>query len=64
MSNTKKTAPKLDKAHAEAIAALDTTAAKIRYLLANKFSRGDVSRILDIRYQWVRNVELQPLKNS
>lgn len=64
MSNTKKATPSLQADQAKALEALDTTAAKIRYLLANKHSRGDVARILNIRYQWVRNVELQPLKNA
>ena len=64
MSNTKKSTPVLDSKISEGLEKLDTTAAKIRYLLANKYSRGDVARILNIRYQWVRNVELQPLKNA
>lgn len=64
MSNTKKSVPAV-KADVQAqLDKLDTTAGKIRFLLSNKFSRGDVARILGIRYQWVRNVELQPLKNQ
>lgn len=64
MSNTKKATPALKADTQAALDKLDTTAAKIRFLLANKHSRGDVARILNIRYQWVRNVELQPLKNG
>lgn len=64
MSNTKKTVPSLKADIQAQLDKLDTTAGKIRFLLANKYSRGDVARILNIRYQWVRNVELQPLKNG
>mgnify|MGYP003423947000 CR=1 FL=1 len=64
MSNTKKSTPVLDSKIAKDLEALDTTSSKIRFLLANKFSRGDVARILNKRYQHVRNVELQPLKNG
>ncbi len=41
---------------------IDTTAGKIRYLSSMNISRGDISRILDIKYQWVRNVLITPLK--
>lgn len=65
MANTKKNAPKIDPKHAAAIENLTTTAAKIRYVHANiTTSRGDISRILNIRYQWVRNVLEQKLKNA
>lgn len=43
---------------------LPTTSAKIRFLLAQNWTRGQVAKKLDIRYQHVRNVELQPLKRS
>ena len=45
-----------------AIAALETTSAKIRYLTSQGWKRGDIAKKLDIRYQHVRNVQLQPLK--
>lgn len=64
MANTKKAAPKLNKSQNEALEALDTTAAKIRYLTAEGHERGDIARILGIRYQWVRNVQLQPIKKG
>ena len=64
MSNTKKSTPVLESKIEKDLEALDTTSSKIRFLLANKFSRGDVARILNKRYQHVRNVELQPLKNG
>lgn len=45
-------------------------AGKVRYLLSLKKSRGDISRFMSeaegklIRYQWVRNIELTPLKKE
>lgn len=60
----KKAAPVLSKVQKDHLGTLTSTASKIRYLLSEGHSRGDVSRILSIRYQWVRNVELQPLKRS
>lgn len=41
-----------------------TKSAVIRYLASQDVSRGDISRILNIRYQHVRNVLTQPLKKS
>lgn len=43
-------------------------AAKARFLLALKKTRGDISRFMteqegrEIRYQWIRNIELTPIK--
>ena len=42
---------------------LPTTSSKIRYLDSKDYSRGDISRILNIRYQHVRNVLITPVKN-
>lgn len=42
---------------------LPTTSAKIRYLTSEGYSRGEVARLLDIRYQHVRNVLVTPVKN-
>lgn len=66
MSNTsnKKSVPNLSKSQSETLNSLTTTAAKIRYLLSEGYSRGDTSRILQIRYQWVRNVDLTPIKTK
>jgi hypothetical protein len=61
MSTTKKTAPRLTAAQRTAVTAADTTAARIRYLLAQGYEKADVARILNVRYQWVRNVANQPL---
>ena len=54
----KKPVPTLTKDQAAAVAKFESTAARVRYLLAQGLSRGDVSRVLGIRYQWVRNVDV------
>jgi hypothetical protein len=64
MSNTKKTAQVLDRKTQSELESLTSTAAKVRYLAATGMSRGDISRVLNIRYQWVRNVLITPLKNG
>ena len=63
MAATKKTAPKLSKDQQATLDGLTQMAGKIRYLLGEGFDRGAVSRILNIRYQWVRNVAITPLKS-
>ena len=63
-TTTKKTAPKLAPKLVTELEQCQTTAAKIRLLDANKIARGDIARILNIRYQWVRNVLNTPLKGS
>lgn len=64
MTTNKKIAPKLNKSQSEALEALDTMSAKIRYLNSEGMSRGDIARTLNIRYQWVRNVLITPLKKE
>lgn len=64
MSNTKKNAPTVSKEIQAGLEAIPTTSGKIRYLAGQKMSRGDISRVLGIRYQWVRNVLITPLKNG
>lgn len=64
MSVSKKVAPKLDSKLQSALEECATTSAKIRMLNSEGFSRGDIARILDIRYQWVRNVLITPLKKE
>lgn len=50
---------------AQEIVALFTNKSEaIRYLLSKKLSRSEVAKMLDIRYQHVRNVELQVLKKK
>lgn len=63
-ASNKKVAPTLEASVQKKLDALATTAAKIRFLEANKFARGDIARILNIRYQWVRNVLNTPLKKT
>lgn len=46
----------------EKVNGFNTTAGKIRYLNSEGFSRGEISKILGIRYQWVRNVLITPVK--
>lgn len=49
---------------------LTSIASKVRYLLSLGKSRGDISRWMSdkegklVRYQWVRNIELTPLKKE
>lgn len=41
-----------------------TTSAKIRALSAAGHSRMEISKILNIKYQWVRNVLITPIKTK
>lgn len=43
---------------------LNTKSAKIRFLNEVGFSRGEISKILNIRYQHVRNVLVTPVKTD
>jgi hypothetical protein len=61
--NQKKIAPSLSNEIKEKIDSLPSTASRVRYLDSLEFSRGDISRILEIRYQWVRNVLETKLKS-
>lgn len=40
------------------------TSQKIRELLTRSFTRSQISKMLNIRYQHVRNVEITPIKKS
>lgn len=65
MTNTnKKSAPKLSADLQKQMDSLAGPSAKIRFLAANGFDRGDTSRILNICYQHVRNVLITPLKKN
>ena len=44
------------------LANLTATSAKIRYLTAEGLTRSQIASTLNIIYQHVRNVQLQPLK--
>ena len=48
----------------ETLKTLTTTSAKIRYLTSQNYTRSKIAKMLNIRYQHVRNVQLQPLKKS
>lgn len=41
-----------------------TMSAKIRYLASKNMPRGAIAKTLNIRYQWVRNVLITPLKKE
>jgi hypothetical protein len=64
MANTKKTAPKINPALQTRLDACTSTAQRVRLLNSEGMSRGDISRALNIRYQWVRNVLITPLKSA
>lgn len=63
-----KTERKVEVQHdVEHLDSLNTMASKIRYLatiyqIDGKVDRGAIAKVLDIRYQWVRNVLITPLK--
>jgi hypothetical protein len=69
---TKKTNKiKLSKEQQAQYDALTTTAAKVRFVNANITSdRGEIARLVseleqrEVRYQWVRNVLITPLKKA
>ena len=54
----------VSKADEAEYSALTSTAARVRWLTAKGHSRGDIARFLDIKYQWVRNVQITPLKKQ
>lgn len=46
------------------VKACGTKSSAIRKLLASGKTRGEVAKMLDIRYQHVRNVEITPIKKE
>jgi len=48
----------------EDLSGFKTTSAKIRHLTAQGKSRSDIAKVLGVRYQHVRNVQLQVLKKD
>ena len=64
MANATKTAPTLSKDVQAKLDSMTQVASKIRFLSSEGMSRGDIARVLSIRYQWVRNVLITPLKNQ
>ncbi len=61
MSNQKKEVKKVSTKEQKKINSLPTTSSKIRYLDSLGWSKGDISRFLEKRYQHVRNVLITPL---
>lgn len=59
MTTQPNTTPKFDQSILDG---LTTKSSKIRYLSSCKMSTGDISRVLGIRYQHVRNVLITPVK--
>ena len=59
----KKEVKKVSSDVAKELESLETTSAKIRYLHAKGWERGDIARFLGKRYQHVRNVLITPLKD-
>lgn len=64
MSKIESTVSSTQVDHSEALSGLETTSSKIRYLLSVGMKRGEVAKILNIRYQHVRNVEITPIKKQ
>jgi hypothetical protein len=62
MANMTKPTPKLSGKVLAGYEACVSTSARIRYLHAEGFDRGDIARITGKRYQHVRNVLITPLK--
>lgn len=50
------------KAQQTKLESFTTTSAKIRYLNGEGLTRGQIAKALNIRYQWVRNVLVTPVK--
>lgn len=59
-----KVIPTIEDSISEKLESLTTTSSKIRFLDSLGYTRGDISRILGVRYQWVRNVLITPIKKG
>ena len=55
--------PKLNKTQQSKFESLPTKSAKIRYLDSLDYTRGQIAKAMNIRYQHVRNVLITPVKN-
>ena len=53
----------LTSAQSKKLDSFSTKSAKIRYLNSLEWSRGEIAKKLNIRYQHVRNVLITPVKN-
>jgi hypothetical protein len=45
------------------LSSIATVSGKIRYLASINLTRMEISKVLNVRYQWVRNVLITPVKN-
>ena len=54
---------KLSKAQATKLSNMPTTSASIRYLTLLDWTRSQIAKKLNKRYQHVRNVQITPVKN-
>lgn len=54
--------PKLSSEQTKSLKACPTKSAMIRYLTSLDWTRGQIAKKLDIRYQHVRNVQITPVK--
>lgn len=62
MTNTTK---KLDqKTIDQKLSTFKNTSTKIRYLNSLNFTRGEISKMLNVRYQHVRNVLITPVNKT
>ena len=52
------------ESYSDHLATLSTKSAQIRFLHSQGLSRGQIAKALGIRYQWVRNVLITPLKSQ
>lgn len=58
------TVPSVETSIDEQLAQFTSKSDKIRHLTSIGWKRSDIAKKLDIRYQHVRNVQLQPLKKG
>ncbi len=61
-TSTSKT-KKLSSAQVKKVEGFQKMSTRIRYLNSLNYSRSEISRVLDIKYQWVRNVLESKVKN-
>jgi len=64
MSKSKQVVTPATDSYADHLATLTTKASQIRFLHSQGLSRGQIAKTLNIRYQWVRNVLITPVKTA
>ena len=55
---------KLTKSQNSVLNSLPTKSAKIRFLTTKDWTRSEIAKHLNIRYQHVRNVQITPIQNQ